>query len=92
MRGFLDSYIRKEKPFGINVDSGKSVKRNKIMLPIIYNQRNVDIGKIMKVEYLNLQTVMKKPIMARPVIAYTKDPSLKDIFVSTQLPTNLVTL
>ena len=35
---------------------------------------------------------LKKPIMARPVIAYRKNPSLKDILVSTRLPTNLVTL
>ena len=74
------------------MESGKSVDRDKIMFPIIYNRRKVDIGKIMKEEYLNLQTVMKKPIMARPVIAYRKNPSLKDILVSTQLPTNLATL
>ena len=67
---------------------GHMVKRDKIILPIIYNRRNVDIGKLMKEEYLNLQTVMKKPIMARPVIAY----NLKDILVSIRLPTNPVTL
>ena len=69
-----------------------TVERDKIIFPIIYNRRNVDIGKIMKEEYLNLQTVMEKPIMARPVIAYRKNPSLKDILVSTRLPTNTVTL
>ena len=52
------------------MESGKSVDRDKIMFPIIYNRRNVDIDKIMKEEYLHLQTLMKKLIMARPVIAY----------------------
>ena len=52
--------------------SGKSVERDKIIFLIIYNRRNVDIGKIMKEEYLNLQTVMNKPIMALPIIAYKK--------------------
>ena len=56
----------------MNVESGKPVDRDKIIFPIIYNRRIVHIGKIMKEEYLNLQTVMKKPIMARPVIAYRK--------------------
>ena len=74
------------------MESGKSVERDKIIFPIIYNRRNVDIGKIMKDEYLNLQTVMKKPITALSVIAYTQNPSLKDILVSTRLPTNPVTL
>ena len=81
-----------KKPFGINVESGKSVERDQIIFPIVYNRRNVDIGKIMKDEYLNLQTVMKKPIMARLVIAFRKNPSLIDILVSTRLPTNPVTL
>ena len=45
------------------MESGKSVERDKIIFPIIYNRRNVDISKIMKKQYLNLQTVMKKPIM-----------------------------
>ena len=36
------------------MESGKSVERDKIILPIIYNRRNVDIGKIMKDEYLHL--------------------------------------
>ena len=79
--------LQTKKPFGINVESGKPVERYKIIFPIIYNRRNVDIGKIMKEEYLNLQTVMKKP-MARPVIAYRTNPSLKDMLVSTRLPTN----
>ena len=74
------------------MESGKPVERDKIIFPIFYNRRNVDIGKIMKEEYLNLQTVMKKPIIVRPVIAYRKNPSLKDILVSTRLPTNLATL
>ena len=74
------------------MESGKSTEKDKIISPIIYNRRNVDIGKIMKDEYLHLQTVMKKPIMARPVIAYRKTPSLVDILVSTRLPTNPVTL
>ena len=47
--------------FGINVESGKSVERDKITKPIIFNRRNADIGKLMKEEYLNLQIVMKKP-------------------------------
>ena len=34
---------------------------------------------------------MKKPIMARLVIAYRNKLSLKDILVSKQLPTNPVT-
>ena len=84
--------LQTKKPFGINVESGKPVERAKIIFLIIYNSRNVDIGKIMKEEYLNLQTVMKKSIMARQVIAYRKNPSLKGILVSTRLPTNLVTL
>ena len=72
------------------MESGKSVERDKIILPIIYNRRNVDIGKIMKDEYLHLQTVMKKPIMAPPFIAYRHNPSLINILVSTRLPTNPV--
>ena len=44
--------LETKKPFGINVESGKSVERDKIIFPIIYNRRNVDIGKIMKDEYL----------------------------------------
>ena len=63
---------KKKKPFGINVEYGNSVERDKITFSIIYNRRNVDIGKIMKDEYFHLQTVMKKPIMARPVIVYRK--------------------
>ena len=30
------------------MESGKSVERDKIIFPIIYNRRNVDIGKFMK--------------------------------------------
>ena len=52
------------------MESGKSVERDKTIFPLIYNRHNVDIGKIMKDEYLNLQTCMKNPLMARPVIAY----------------------
>ena len=74
------------------MEFGKSVERDKVIFPIIYNRRNVDIGNIMREEYLNLQTVMKKPIMARPIIAYRKDPSLKDILISTRLLTNPVTI
>ena len=70
------------------MESGKSVERDKIIFPLIYNRGNVGIAKIMKDEYLHLQTVMKKPIMARPVIAYRKNPSLKDILVSTRLTSN----
>ena len=51
-------------PFGINVESGKSTERDKIIFPITHNRRNVEI---MKDEYLHLQTVMKKPIIALPV-------------------------
>ena len=68
----------KKPPFGINVESSKSVERDKIIFPIIYNRRNVDIGRIMKEEYLPLQTIMKKPSL--------------NIFFSTRLPTNPVTL
>ena len=50
--------LQTKRPFGINVESGKPVERDKIIFPIIYNRRNVDIGKIMKEEYLNLQTVL----------------------------------
>ena len=50
------------------MESGKPVERDKIIFPILYNRRNVDIGKIIKEEYLNLQTVMKKPFITRPVI------------------------
>ena len=78
--------LETKKPFGINVESGKSVERDKMIFPILYSRRNVDIGKIMKEEFLNLQTVMKNPITARPVIAYRKNPSLKDMLVSTRLP------
>ena len=78
------------RTFGINVESGKSTERDKIIFPIIYNRRNVDIGKIMKDEYFHLQHTMNKTIMARPVIAYRKNPSLIDILVSS--PTNPVTL
>ena len=49
--------------------SGKSVERDKIVFIIIYNRRNLDSGKNMKEIYLNLQTVMKKPIIAHPIIA-----------------------
>ena len=78
----------------INVESGKPVERDKIIFPIIYNRRNVDIGKIMKEEYLNLQTVMKKPIMARPVIAYRKNPMPQGYFsfnTTTHQPCNSLT-
>ena len=61
------------------MESGKSVKRDKIIFAIIYNRYSVDIGKIMNEEYLNLKTVMK-------------NPSLKDILVSTRQPTSPVTL
>ena len=54
--------LQTKNPFGINVEFGKPEERDKIIFPIIYNQRNVDIGKIMKDEYLHVQTVMKKPI------------------------------
>ena len=74
------------------MESDKFVERDKIIYPIIYNRRNVDIGKIIKEEYLNLQTDMKKPIMTRPAIEYRNNPSLIDILVSTRLPTNPVTL
>ena len=67
------------------MESGKSMERDKIIFPIIYNRYNVDIRKIMKNEYLHLQSVMRKPIMARPVISYRKNLSLKDIVVSTRL-------
>ena len=42
--------LETKKPFGINVESGKSTERDKIIFPLIYNRRNVDIGKIMKDE------------------------------------------
>ena len=60
---FIYGYIRTletKKPFGINVESGKSTERDKIIFPIIYNRCNIDIGKLMKDEYFHLQTVMKK--------------------------------
>ena len=41
------------------MESGKSVERAKLIYPVIYNRRNVDIGKIVKEGYLNLQIVMK---------------------------------
>ena len=50
--------LETKKPFGINVESGKSTERDKIIFPIIYNRCNVDIGKIMKNEYLHLQSVL----------------------------------
>ena len=56
---FWNRTLQTKKPFGINVESGKPVDRDKIMFSIIYNRRNVDIVKIMKEEYLNLQTVIK---------------------------------
>ena len=45
--------LQTKKPFGINVESGKPVERDKIIFPIIYNRRNVDIrqnyeGRIFK--------------------------------------------
>ena len=58
--------LQTKKSFGINVEYGKPVKRDKIIFPIIYNRRNVDIGQIMKEEYLNLQTVMKKAYYGAP--------------------------
>ena len=70
------------------MESGKPVERDKIIFPIIYNPRNIDTGKIMKEEYLNLQTVIQRLIMGCPIIASRKNPSLKDILVSTRLPTN----
>ena len=73
------------------MESGKSVERDKIIFPIIYNRHNVDIGKNMKEEYLNLQTVMKKPIIVCAVIAYRRNPSVVDILISTGLPTSPVT-
>ena len=48
------------------MESVKSTERDKIMFPIIYNCRNVDIAKIMKDEYLHLQTVMKKAYYVAP--------------------------
>ena len=73
--------LETKKPFGINVESGKSMEMDKIIFPIIYNRRNVNIGKIMKDEYLHLQTVMKKPITARnTVIAYRKKIQASSIF------------
>ena len=62
------------------MESGKNTERDKIIFPIIYNRRNVDIVKIMKDEYLHLQTVMIKPIMARPFIAYRKKIQASLIF------------
>ena len=43
----------------INVESGKSVERDKTIFPLIYNRRNIDIGKTMKETYLNLKTYEK---------------------------------
>ena len=76
------------------MESGISVERDKIIFTIIYNRRNVDIGKIMKEEYLNLQTVMKKPIMARPVIACRKKSKPQGYFsfnTNTHQPCNPLT-
>ena len=42
----LDSLIRRKTHFGINMESGKYVERDKIIFPIIFNQRNVDICKV----------------------------------------------
>ena len=67
------------------MESGKSTERDKIIFPIIYNRRNVNIGNILKDEYLHVQTVMKKPILGRRDIVYRKHPSLIDILVSTRL-------
>ena len=63
------------------------------MFPMIYNRRNLDIGTILKGEYLHLQTVMKKSLLWRAQLLHIeKNPSLIDILVSTRLPTNPVTL
>ena len=50
--------LETKKPFGIKVESGKSTERDKIIFPLIYNRCNVDIGKIMKDEYLHLQNFL----------------------------------
>ena len=47
--------LETKKPFGITVESVKSVERDNVIFTIIYNRRNVDIGKIMKDKYLHLQ-------------------------------------
>ena len=72
------------------MESGESVERDKIIFRIIYNQCNVDIGKIMKDEYLHLQT--EKAYYGAPSYCIYKKSNLIDISVSTRLPTNPVTL
>ena len=72
--------LETKKPFVINVESGKSTERDKIIFPIIYIRRNVDTGKIMKDEYLHLQTVIKKSLLWRAQLLHTEKIQASLIF------------
>jgi len=73
------------RPFGMNEDFGISVKRKIIPFTLTYNRRNVELGKIFKEEYSLLQTRMAEPLSARPIIAYSKNKSLRDSLVHAKL-------
>jgi uncharacterized protein (UPF0297 family) len=72
-------------PRGINSDPGLSDQRDKIPFILTYNRKNVEISKILKDEYQNLQEKLKQPFNKRPVIAFKKNPNLRDILVKAKL-------
>ena len=54
LRGFLQGLLKQKSHLELILQSIKSMETNIIIFPIIYNRCNVDIGKIMKEEWLNM--------------------------------------
>jgi hypothetical protein len=72
-------------PRGINSDPCLSDQREIIPFTLTYNRKNVEIAKILKDEYHKLQDNLKQPFNKRPVIAFKKNPNLRDILVKAKL-------
>ena len=73
-------------PLGLNLDPGRC--REKTIIPFVfqYNKASIAMAKIIVEEYKLLQSKLARPLTQRPVIAYKKNKSLKDILVRAKLP------
>ena len=72
-------------PFGFNTNKGAGQKRKILPVTLLYNRRNIQLGKIFKDEFKILQSNLQNPIQGRLIIAYRKNPNLRNLLVSSTL-------
>ena len=62
-------------PFGFNTNKGAGQKCKILPVTLLYNRRNIQLGKIFKDEFKILQSNLQNPIQGRLIIAYRKNPN-----------------